>query len=236
MSYVVAAPARFAAGSSHFAGLRRVGDATGPDTVHINPVRPDDPACETLAAMHAACLPHSVLSLLGGEFLGAFYRFAARGPVETVLAARDGDEAVAGALVSRRPATLNRRALFATPLAWAVLRHLHRAPVRQAVFGNARIAWDDPAWATEPEPELLEFFCRADRRGRGFGGALVAHVDRLLAAEGIGRYFVRTTDAPDNRALKFYRGHGFVPVGRIDANGVRFALLMKTLCNADRPQ
>lgn len=192
---------------------------------------PDANACSELAEQHRTGLPTSVLSALGKNFLAAFYRYASHSNLEQVIVGyRDGIP-VAGALISHQPNSLNRRILFKTPLVWAVLCHLHLKTVRQAIFAPSTMQLDEATsdCSTTPAPELLALFCRADARGQGIGSALIKQLDRQLEAAGAARYFVRTFAEPDNAALRFYIRHGFITVGRFDAHGVRFLLLMKDL-------
>ncbi|HEY9163220.1 MAG TPA: GNAT family N-acetyltransferase [Magnetovibrio sp.] len=192
---------------------------------------PDAEACDALAALHRESLPTSALSALGGKFLRAFYRFAAHSPDERVIVCRQGNVVLAGALISFHPNTLNRRILFKTPLIWAALLNFHRRAVRRAVFGRSQLQWkapDIPRPAT-PAPELLALFSRASSRGQGIGSELIAHIDTQLALVGVSRYFVRTLEAQDNPALRFYIRHGFSPVGRLETHGEKFTLLSKEL-------
>lgn len=193
--------------------------------------KPDSAICAQLADLHRDSLPSSALSALGGVFLRSFYRYAAASSDEQVIAARFDGETVAGALITHRPATLNRRLLFHTPLAFSVLTHLHAKPVREAIFSHPQYTWDTraPIQTEPPTPELLALFSHANQRGKGVGSALIAEIDRQLSAAGAPHYFVRTFAEQDNPARRFYIREGFAPVGHIQAHGMRFSLLMKTL-------
>lgn len=205
-------------------------NTAGCDDLQLDFSPPDADACNALAALHRESLPTSALSALGIGFLQAFYRFAAHSPDEQVIVCRQGNIPVAGALISFHPDTLTHRIFFKTPLIGAVLQNFHRKAVRQAAFGHTKLQWDSTDFnKTTPAPELLALFSRADARGQGIGGALIAQVDRQLAQAGVARYFVRTLDAQDNPALRFYIRHGFTPVGRLAAHGEKFTLLSKTL-------
>lgn len=186
---------------------------------------------QALADMHMASLPTSVLSALGATFLKAFYRFALSSPQEEVVVCVKDGTPIAGALISDSPETLNRRLLFTSPLAWAVLANFHKPIVREAVFGKTEVEIDaDQMAATDtPTPELLTLFTDERARGQGIGAALIDEVDRRMSKRGLRRYFVRTTEDRDNPALRFYSRCGFTSAGRIRAHGVAFALLVKQL-------
>lgn len=199
--------------------------------MQLNFSSPDADACDALAALHHACLPTSALSTLGLSFLRAFYRFAAHSPHERVIVCHQGNAVIAGALVSFHPGNLNRRLLFKTTLIGAILRKFHHKTVRQAVFCRSVLEWDaaDVPHTAPPAPELLALFSRADSRGQGIGAKMIAQADRQLAQVGVSRYFVRTLEAQDNAALRFYIRQGFTPVARLKAHGTKFSLLSKEL-------
>ena len=192
---------------------------------------PDAEACDALAGHHLSSLPTSAMSALGGNFLRSFYRFAARSEHEQVIVCRQDAVPVAGALVSHQPGSLNRRIMFKTPLIWAVLSHLHLKAVRQAVSGGSVLSWNDPSqdYGDPPAPELLALYCQSGLRSQGIGGALLDQVEHLLLAAGVSRYFVRTFEEKGNPALRFYIRHGFSAVGRLEAHGMQFSLLVKYL-------
>lgn len=92
---------------------------------------------------------------------------------------------------------------------------------------------------TEHFPEAAEIHCiavHATQRGRGFGRALVAHVESLLRTRGVQFLQVKTMGpSKPNEAYRqttaFYRAVGFVPVEELKDfwDGLPCLILVKRL-------
>lgn len=186
----------------------------------------------TLAVLHRQSLPGSVLSWLGVGYLRAFYRYVQRSNLEALVVHRDEGGIAGAAVIAWQPSRLTRRLLLRTPmLAYLALR----APwVATRLFRRRRLL--AKAGSTAPivvstdllqAPEVVHFFTTPDRRGHGCGAVLLLKCERLLRSLGEPRYWLKTEDASDNRALNFYRRNGLSPIGTIVASEVRFVVLAK---------
>ena len=187
-----------------------------------------------LARLQVDSLPESLVSRLGLRYAAGFYHFVRKSPQEALFVRREGGEIVAGCVLSLAPASLSRRLLAGTPLLWAALVGLGRAPVRASLWRMAvdmlRPSAIDPSLAALlQQPEVVMLFATADRRGHGHGTALLSEAERLLKERSTPRYVVRTGARDGDPVLAFYRRHGFVLRGQFDAHGSIFRLLEKTL-------
>jgi ribosomal protein S18 acetylase RimI-like enzyme len=197
-----------------------------------------DPTGATLAAaarLHRDALPNSVISRLGSAYTEAFYRFAAASEKEFVFVAHAPDGSVLGAAVlSLDPSSLTRRLLFGTPLAC----YLPRKPRLTAEMAcDVLLAPCRKRSSSLPHdvPEVIAIFSRTEDRSRGIGRDLLRCVEALLSRQGKHRYFVRTDDRPENRAITFYHREGFQYIGQLRTHGNRFQILLKQFDEIDRP-
>ncbi|MBM3779090.1 MAG: GNAT family N-acetyltransferase [Acidimicrobiia bacterium] len=186
----------------------------------------------TVAGLHAACLPDSLVASLGPAYVRSFYRYAARSPRELVVTERNGHGLiVAVALVSLEPGTFQRRLLLHTSLLWSLAR---RAGVLvgllwAAVQGRRSHAEPGESHLDSGVPEMLLIYTAARERRRGRARGLLREVERQLQRREVRAYRVRTVLDPSNSALAFYRRQDFVPCGTSVRFGTRFQVFARTL-------
>ena len=191
---------------------------------------PQGPTLAAVAGMHHSELPLSLISKLGLQYTLAFYNYAASSPHELVMAAVDDEGTVAGGgFVSFSPQDLPRRMVLRTPLVSALLCRPRLAAqlAMDQVRGLVRNG-DDP----ETDPELIALFVRNGDRSRGIGAKALAHIESVLRTQNRTRYFIRTTEAPDNRAIAFYMRAGFETVRSVTIHGEAFRFMAKRLTGA----
>ncbi len=176
---------------------------------------------DRLARLHVACLPRSLVSLLGPDYAARFYDVLQSSPDELLLVDRgDGGAIVGACLVSHRPASLSRRIAAGTPL----LRHALIRPRALLALARAALGGGSPDPAGS---DILLLFTDPASRGRGIASALVEAAVRAVAARGEAGLAVLTEDDPANEAVRFYLGRGFVRSGACRMNGQRFLRLSK---------
>jgi len=181
-----------------------------------------------LAAMHHSELPSSLISQLGSGYTLAFYNYAASSPDELVVASVDDDGAVVGGgFVSYSPMNLPRRMISHTPLFGALLRKPLLAA--RLVMGQMSSVAGQHGDNHEDDPELIALFVKNGQRRRGIGGKILAHCESVLRSRSRDRYFIRTTEAPDNRAIAFYARAGFETVRSATIHGEAFRFMAKRL-------
>ena len=207
---------------------------------------------EQIARAHVEALPESLVSRIGGRYPQAFYRYLAGSADELILIDRGapGADLRAACIVSLAPATLSRRLLYRTPLAFHALRAVRRLPLRALVTSRAA---GSPAEAPPPSPqglhrgasgrdgsrpsagrslegpEILLLFAVPEARGHGVGARLLERCEALLVERGFDGLWVKTRDDPGNRAIQFYRREGFAPAGSVSRHGKRLARFHKPL-------
>lgn len=183
-----------------------------------------------LAALHAACLPASLLSALGARALERYYRFAIAAPTELVLAARSGADLAGGCVLSCAPETLLRRFVRGAP--WSLARELVRELVvsrdlRRRCWQRVRERGD-----TQPEdhlPEITQIFTNERLRGQGVGAELVRTCEGYLRERHHAGYRIHTHRDDNHDAIRFYRRSGFHQVGEIHSFGDAFVVMKKEL-------
>ena len=182
---------------------------------------------EQLAAIHCQCLPDSMVSRIGPGYARSFYRYLAGSPDELAFLQREGDTVLSACIVSLAPQTLERRLLRHTPLLVQAPLAIRRLPVRSMA---ARLLGRGGGGIAQPDgPELLLIFTVAALRSTGIGAATLARCEEELRRRGHARYFVKTLDDPGNRAIAFYRRHGFSQRGTRVNHGKRLGLWEKAL-------
>jgi len=180
-----------------------------------------------LADIHCQCLPDSMVSRIGADYARSFYRYLARSEDELGFLHRDGETVVSACIVSLVPATLERRLLRHTPLVLRAPLAIRRLPIRSMA---AKALGRGDAGVEQPDgPELLLIFTVAALRSTGIGAATLARCEEELRRRGHARYFVKTLDDPGNRAVPFYRRHGFTQLGTRVNHGKRLGLWEKAL-------
>lgn len=185
-----------------------------------------------LARLHLVTLPESLVSVIGERYAKAFYRYAVSSPDEIVFLEWSGskrDELVGACIVSLHPETLNHRLLRQTPLVPMALTALPRLPLR-AIVGNALTKSKRSSVAQPGGPEIILIFTLPSLRSQGSGSRLLARTESWLAERGMSRIFVKTRDAADNRALRFYEKAGFRRMASIVKQGKALALFEKDIC------
>jgi GNAT superfamily N-acetyltransferase len=180
-----------------------------------------------LANIHCQCLPDSMVSRIGQDYARSFYRYLAGSADELAFLQRDGETVVSACIVSLAPATLERRLLRHTPLVLRAPLAIRRLPLRSMAAGFLGRGEEG---AEQPDgPELLLIFTVAALRSSGLGAATLARCEEELRRRGHARYFVKTLDDPGNRAVSFYRRHGFSQLGTRVHHGKRLGLWEKAL-------
>jgi GNAT superfamily N-acetyltransferase len=148
----------------------------------------------------------------------------ARSEREIIFVERIGGRVESCCVVSLDPGSLNRRLIFASlpRLLWdAWVALFTRPPFRRYLRSRIRELVSGASKQTR-EPEITYVFTNASLRGSGLGRRLIDRVDAFFRAKGYPAYYVRTIDAPDNRALDFYDRNGFVRIGTTEEGGRSF--------------
>lgn len=186
---------------------------------------------ERMAELHVASVEDSIPTMLGAGYAKAFFRYLAGSGREVVLTAREGGRIESVLVLSFEPGTVYGRTLRATWL--QLLASAGRAVVLSSVFRRFVVRFvGDLARGTAGQahtPEITYAFTRESLRSTGMGSKLVARADALLRALDVTSYYVRTIDAPTNRALAFYERNGFDRIERQIEGGRAFAVLRKEL-------
>jgi GNAT superfamily N-acetyltransferase len=190
-----------------------------------------DPARDLarVAELHRACLPASIVSILGAAAVARYYAFVARASAEHVLVARHGDAIAGACVVSCAPSTLLRR--FATEAPCVLSREL----VTQLVACRAmrrrflrRLTETNPA--TPLLPEVVQIFTDPRLRGRGFGSALLRGSEDHLRARGYLSYCIHTLRDDNHAGIRFYLSKGFTIAGTTRFFGDHYLIMTKVLC------
>lgn len=195
---------------------------------------------EALAEMHRRAFPDSVLSVLGTEALGRYYRWQIAGPHDVdAIGVWSGDVLVGAAIGGRFNGSMigfvKRQPVF---LSLRLLRHpgvLFGPRGRAAAATGVRLV-TRPGLRTEPE--------QPERVPDGSFGLLVVAVDPGARREGIGRLLLEaaedcarrrglarlhlTLDPTNWGAAAFYRSQGWERLG-LDGDTDRSWLIGKEL-------
>lgn len=159
---------------------------------------------ERLADLHLRCLPNQILTMLGREYLGSFYRFVAASPREKAFVARDQGRIVAVCVVTHSEKTILARAVIATLAAFliAALRaFLASEAFRRACFN---VLFGGPR--STLSPQILIMLVDPERIGQGIGSTLVEFIAGQIGGTEL---YTKTEDDPSNHAVNFYAGNGF---------------------------
>jgi ribosomal protein S18 acetylase RimI-like enzyme len=197
----------------------------------------DAPDVDALARLHVACLPDSLVTVLGARYARSFYRYVTRSPREvTVIERDDAGNVVAAAVVSLEPSSLNRRLMLQTSLLPSLLLNV---PALLALFRSSfgtpgDSTTSEGAPAELPRPEMILIFTAPEVRRQGRAATLVRRAEQRLVQLGIPAYQVRTVLSPSNRALDFYRDLQFAPAGTAVRFGTRFQVFTKQLAGEAR--
>jgi GNAT superfamily N-acetyltransferase len=180
----------------------------------------DDPSVVAdVASLHCGALPGSLISRLGKSYARSFYRYCCSSRLETVLAAMDGRQVVAGACVSLAPSSLSQRLLLRTPLmAYMALRPTLAWHAALGIAASTAIPRE-----IADAPEVVALMTADGRRSEGIGKAMIERIEAHLQR----RYFVRTHNSDAHPTVRFYRREGFEPAGVLSAHGDEFLLLKK---------
>ncbi|HEU5108041.1 MAG TPA: GNAT family N-acetyltransferase [Micromonosporaceae bacterium] len=187
-----------------------------------------EPDVPQLADIHCRCLPDSMVSRIGPAYARSFYRYLAGSPDELAFLHREGGTVLCACIVSLAPATLERRLLRHTPLVLRAPLAVRRLPIRS--MAAKLLGKGGGGGMPQPDgPELLLIFTVAALRSTGIGAATLARCEEELRRRGHARYFVKTLDDAGNRAIQFYRRHGFSQLGTRVVHGKRLGLWEKAL-------
>lgn len=184
-----------------------------------------------LARMHIATLPESLVSVIGERYALAFYRYLCESRDEALFLDRNGPtgtEVIGACIVSLHPETLNRRLLKHTPLVPMALIALRNLAAKywqgKHHMAQAEVSCEQPLG-----PEIILIFTLPTVRNQGCGARLLLKSELWLAAHGTNKLYVKTRDAPDNRAIAFYQRAGYQRMGPIIKSGKQLVLFDKAL-------
>lgn len=184
-----------------------------------------------IAAMHCECLPDSLVSRIGPRYARAFYRHVDRSTDELAFVHRSGGRVASACIVSLEPHTLKRRLLTRTALVLHAPLALRRLPLRgiaSSLIGRG--GGEEEGGAMQPRgPEVLLIFTEPAARSSGLGAQTLARCEEHLRERGHQRYYVKTADESDNRAIGFYLRNGFARIGTVVDGDKRLALFEKDL-------
>jgi GNAT superfamily N-acetyltransferase len=175
---------------------------------------------QRLAELQRLVLPDSAISMLGSRYTRSFYRYVEWSPLEMVFVEREDGLIISACVVSMNIGSLGRRLLLHTSLLFeAALRPRWLVSALRARRHAGRLVG----------AELLLLFTDASHRGRGCATRLVSRAEAEIGDRGFKEYAVRTFDAPDDPALKYYLKRGFKPSGTFAGHANSFRLLKKRL-------
>ena len=180
---------------------------------------------ERLGSSLISYLPTSALSLFGVPYATSAFRYFGSSKSEAVFVERVGGLLESAGVVSMARNTLARRLMLHTGLVFHLALGFWRAGVRRALLGRSDGFQVD-------HPEVFILFTSPHHRSRGFGTALLRRCETFLGDQGYAAYCVRTEDAEDNPAIRFYHRNGFQDGPRFHVSGMRYRLLTKSLCGA----
>jgi ribosomal protein S18 acetylase RimI-like enzyme len=175
--------------------------------IDVRPMQRSDLA--VVVAIHRTAFPNFFLSFLGPRFLHVFYGFVADEGI-ALVALDDGQLAgfVAGVPDSRsfyRRLLRHRVAQIALAILPVVLRRpstlgrvVRRARQRTSAGG------DEASGA-----ELMSLAVDPSRQHSGIGRALIAAFAERVAIAGVGRLWLTTDAAENDRVIRFYESQGF---------------------------
>jgi len=199
--------------------------ATQPELLVERTRESDVPA---LAALHRACLPASMISMLGPAAVTRYYALVTSSPLEHVLVVRGGPSVVAACVLALEPHTVMGRFVRRAPLAFAadLARQAMGAAVRRRLLARVR----ERGGAAGPGvPEVTQIFTAAAQRGRGLGSALLRACEDHLRDLGQVSYCIHTLRDDNDAGIRFYRREGFTQTGTTRSFGDHYLVMTKGL-------
>ncbi|MBA3451949.1 MAG: GNAT family N-acetyltransferase [Deltaproteobacteria bacterium] len=200
-----------------------------------------------LAVLHRACLPDSMISMLGPAAVARYYDLVTTSASEHVFVARargmnrqdtedakprgggEDDVAVAaGCVLTLEPHTVLRRFARAAPLRLAadLARQTIGAAFRRRLLARVR---DGSAVAVPSVPEVTQIFTDASLRGKGHGRALLRACEDKLRDLGQLTYCIHTLRDDNDAGIRFYRREGFTQTGTSRSFGDDYLVMTKGL-------
>lgn len=181
-----------------------------------------------LATLHRACLPDSMISMLGPAAVTRYYDLVTTSAVEHVVVARGTGPVEAACVLSLEPDTVLRRYVSAAPLRFAAdLAHRALTPAfRKRLL--ARLEEGGGAAGTGV-PEVTQIFTDAAQRGRGLGSALLLACEDKLRALGHLTYCIHTLRDDNDAGIRFYHREGFTDSGSSRSFGDHYLVMTKGL-------
>lgn len=182
-----------------------------------------------VAALHRACLPDSMISMLGPAAVERYYALVTGSPLERVLVVRGELGAiVAGCVLALEPHTVMARFVRHAPLMFAadLARQTLKAAFRRRLLARAR---DGGGAAGPGVPEVTQIFTDAGQRGRGLGSALLRGCEDHLRELGYLTYCIHTLRDDNDAGIRFYRREGFTQTGSARSFGDHYLVMTKGL-------
>lgn len=186
---------------------------------------------EAVAALHAECLPTSVMGRLGSTTLARYYRWVPTSPSETLILAQDEGRALGAAVLSRDPGSVLSRFVRSAPAGFAAA--VLSAAMRSSEFRRELVAYVRErargVSVEETRPEVLQIFVDPRHRQRHIASGLLAAVEAQLTAAALRQYEVRTLADDNASTLTFYSKHAFQQAGERWFCGRRYLVLRRVL-------
>jgi len=181
-----------------------------------------------LAALHRACLPDSMISMLGPAAVTRYYDLVTTSPFEHVVVARSAGPIEAACVLSLEPQSVLRRFATAAPLRFAGdLAHRSLTPAfRKRLLARIGEGGGGPDSGV---PEVTQIFTDAAQRGRGLGSALLRACEDRLRELGQLTYCIHTLRDDNDAGIRFYRREGFTQSGTSRSFGDTYLVMTKGL-------
>lgn len=178
---------------------------------------------EQISGLHMECLPTSMLTQLGAGATSAYYRFVDASAKERIFYETQGVKTTAVCVLSLSPQNLNSRFLIAnlSALIWPLSKYYlcNLSKVIGTLFSSER---EPSIIGGGSSPEVVQIFTAKELRGKGWGGKLLARVEKYLKDEGHKTYFLKTENRPDNQAIGFYLRQGFSEIVSSQKNEFKY--------------
>lgn len=183
---------------------------------------------DDIVKIHLETLSEDLLPQLGEKFLIKFYKYINNSELEEIFFIKDQDNLLATCIISYHPNTLLRRVLKNTFIYFIYSFAINILTNKKLFISVFKIFFNKTIFVSQ-SPEIVYIFTNPIFQGKGIGKNVIEKVENALRNKKINKYYVKTLNDKENKAINFYLKNGFKKIKRFNYAGNVYLYLEKCL-------
>lgn len=178
--------------------------------------------------IHFKTLGDDLLPQLGKNFLLRFYQYIDNSELEEIFIIKDEHQVIASCIISWQPNTILQRVVKKIFI-YFIYALIINIVTNKKLFSSALKIFLNKTRFISQSPEIVYIFTNPMFQGKGIGKNVIEKVENSLRNKKINKYYVKTLNDKENKAINFYLKNGFKEIKSFNYAGNVYLYLEKCL-------